>query len=57
MTAGTRKAALWFGGLAETQQLAEGGGAGMMQRRAEGHLHRFQIRLSGLLALGEDARQ
>jgi hypothetical protein len=57
VTARTRKAALWFGWLAEAQQLAERGGAGMMQRSAEGHLHRFQIRLAGLLALGEDASQ
>jgi hypothetical protein len=54
-TAGTGKAALWFGGLAETQQLAEGGSASVVQSSAEGHLHRFQIRLAGLLALGEDA--
>jgi len=27
----------------------------MMQGSAEGHLRRFQIRLAGLLALGEDA--
>jgi hypothetical protein len=55
-TAGTRKSALLFGGLAEPQQLAEGGGAGTMQSSAEGHFHRFHIRLAGLLALGEDAR-
>jgi len=30
VTAGTRKAALLFGWIAEAQQLAEGGGAGMM---------------------------
>jgi hypothetical protein len=29
----------------------------MMQGSAEGHLHCFQIRLAGLLALGEDASQ
>ena len=29
----------------------------MMQSSAEGHLHRFQIRLAGLLAFGEDASQ
>ena len=28
-----------------------------MQSSAEGHLHRFQIRFAGLLALGEDASQ
>jgi hypothetical protein len=49
--------ALGFGRLAETQQLAQGGGAGMMQSRAESHLHRFQVRLAGPLALGEDASQ
>jgi hypothetical protein len=46
-----------FGWVAEAQQLAEGGGAGMMQGSAEGHLHRLQIRLAGLPALGENARQ
>jgi hypothetical protein len=46
-----------FGRLAEAQQLAEGGGASMMQSSAEGHLHGFQIRPAGLLALGEDASQ
>jgi hypothetical protein len=49
--------ALLVGWLPETQQLAEGKGAGMMQSRAEGHLHRFQIRVAALLALGEDASQ
>ena len=29
----------------------------MMQSSAEGHLHRFQIRLASLLAVGEDVRQ
>jgi len=57
VTAGTRKATPWFDWLAETQQLAEGAGAGMMQSSAECHFHRFQIRLAGLLALGEDAGQ
>ena len=49
--------ALFFGWLAETQQVAECGGASVMQSSAESHLHRFQIRLAGLLALGEDATQ
>jgi hypothetical protein len=53
----TGKAALLFGWLAEAQQLAEGGGAGMMESRTEGRLHRFQIRLARLLALGEDTSQ
>jgi hypothetical protein len=57
VTAGTRKRALLFVRLAETQQVAEGGGAGMLQGSAEGHLHCFQIRLASLLAVGEDARQ
>jgi len=57
MSAGTRKAALWFDWLTKAQQLAEGGGAGMMQGRAERHLHRFQIRLASLLALDEDASE
>jgi hypothetical protein len=57
VTAGTRKAALLFDGFAEVQQLAEGGSAGMMESSAERHLHRFQIRLAGLLAFGEDASQ
>jgi hypothetical protein len=29
----------------------------MMQSSAQSHFHRLQIRLAGLLALGEDARQ
>jgi hypothetical protein len=57
VTAGTPKPALWFGWLAEAQQLAEGRGAGMMQSGAKGHLHRFEIGLAGLLVLGEDASQ
>jgi hypothetical protein len=56
-TAGTRKAALLFGWFAKVQQPGEGGGTGVMQSGAESHLHRFQICLSGLLALGEDASQ
>jgi hypothetical protein len=56
-TAGTRKAALGFGWPAEAQQLAEGGGADMMQRSAEGPLHCFPVHLAGLLALPEDASQ
>ncbi len=55
MTTGTRKAVLWFGRLAKAQQLVESRGAGMMQSSAEGHLHRFQIGLAGLLALRENA--
>src|SRR5436305_1435943 len=57
LAAGTRKRTLWFGRLAKAQQVAEGGGAGMMQGSAEGQFHRLQIRLAGLLALGEDACQ
>jgi len=57
MTAGTWKRTLLFGRRAEAQQVAEGRGAGMMQGSAEGHLHRFQIRLARLLAVGEDACQ
>ena len=49
--------ALLLGWLAEAQQMAEGGGAGMMQSSAKGHLHRFQIRFARSLALGEDASQ
>ena len=57
MTAGTQKRALLFGRFGEAQQVTESGGSSMMQGSAEGHLHRFQIRLAGLLALGEDASQ
>ena len=57
MTAGTRKVALLFDCLAEVQQVAKGGGAGMMKSSAERHLYRFQIRLAGLLALGKNASQ
>lgn len=57
MATGTRRRALWFGRLAEAQQVVEGGGADMMQGSTEGHLQSFQIRLTALLAVGEDARQ
>lgn len=57
VTAGTQQAALLCDGFAEAQQLAEGGGTGMMESSAEGHLDRFQIRLAGLMAFGEDASQ
>ncbi len=56
-TAGTWKPALLFSRLAEAQQLAEGGSAGTLQSGAKGHLHRFQIQLAGLFALGENAGQ
>ena len=45
------------GRLGELQQLTEGCCAGLMQGGTEGHLHRLQIQVAGLLALGEDTAQ
>jgi hypothetical protein len=53
----TEDVALIGGRLRELQQMTEGDCAGLMQGGTEGHLHRFQIQLTGLLALGEDATQ
>jgi len=39
-------------GAGKLQQLTEGRGAGLMQGGTEGHLHRFQIQVAGMLALG-----
>jgi hypothetical protein len=49
--------ALAGGRLGEPQQLTEGRCAGLMQGGTEGHLHRLQIQIAGLLALGEDTAQ
>jgi hypothetical protein len=49
--------ALIGGGLAEPQQLTQGRCSGLMQGGTEGHLHRLQIQVAGLLALGEDTAQ
>ena len=57
LAAGTWNRALVRRRLRELQQLAEGGCAGPMQHGAQSHFHRLQIRLAGLFALGEDARQ
>lgn len=57
VTAGRPKRALLFGRFGKAQQVPESGGPGLMQGSAEGHLHRFQIRLRGLLAVGKDALQ
>lgn len=43
--------------LGELQQLSESRCAGLMQGGTEGHLHRLQIQIAGLLALREDAAQ
>ena len=53
----TGDGALIGGRLGEPQQLTEGRCAGLMQGGTEGHLHRLQIQVAGLLALGEDTAQ
>ena len=55
--AATRKRALLGGGGGETQEFAQGGGAGPMQGRAQGHLHRLQVEPSGLALIAEDHLQ
>jgi hypothetical protein len=55
--AGAGDGALVGSRLGEPQQLTEGRCAGLMQGGAEGHLHRLQIQVAGLLALGEDTAQ
>ena len=52
-----RDGALTGGRLGELQQLTESRCASLMQGGTEGHLHRLQIQLAGLLALGEDPAQ
>ena len=49
--------ALIGGRLWEPQQLTQGCCAGLMQGGTDGHLHRLQIQVAGLLALGENAVQ
>jgi hypothetical protein len=57
LAAGARNGALLLGRFGEPQQLAEGGGTGLVQGGTQSHFHRFQIRPASLLALGEDACQ
>jgi hypothetical protein len=57
LTAGAWNRPLFRWRLGKAQQLAEGGGSGMMQGGTQGHFQRFQVGPAGLFALGEDARQ